>query len=406
MSSGGSAYIVEELYKLDYSSLKEEVIKNEIEVLSMPFSALSAFCIETEIENVEHHNINYIISTAEQLYVNDHLRKFLEKNPIVELHNHYGPSETHVVTSYKMSKEMGNIESRSSIGKPISNTRIYILDTLYNLVPEGVKGELYIGGDNLATGYLNKEELTKERFIKDPFKQGEFLYKTGDQGYWRADGNIEYIGRKDDQVKIRGYRIELGEIEQALMKNEQIDEVVVLAKENKNNERELIAYITSREEQNTTELRTYLKKVLPNYMIPTFYVQMDEFPLTPNGKIDKKLLPYPKGLELKSGIEYLAPRNEIEDKLIEILSNLLDKPKNLISVNDNFFDLGVSSIKLIRLLNLVNKQFNKDLKVVSLFEYSTVNELASYLFNKSNNNTDIVDEDDISTAMDEMIDLM
>jgi acyl-coenzyme A synthetase/AMP-(fatty) acid ligase len=303
----------------------------------MPFSALNAFCIETDIEQMNDHNIKYIVSTAEQLYVNEGLKTFLENNPGVELHNHYGPSESHVVTSYRMSPAMNNMVSRASIGKPISNSTIYILNTDRKLVPKGVEGEVYIGGANLATGYLNKETLTKERFIHSEYEE-EKLYKTGDQAYWRSDGNIEYIGRKDDQVKIRGYRIELGEIEHALQSHKEIEEAVVLARE-QDKEKELVAYITSKQPQNTTDLRTYLKGILPEYMLPVYYVQLESLPLTGNGKIDKKALPDPiaigsQGLGLTSGIEYVAPGNALEEKLVKIWQAVLQRDN--IGIKDDF----------------------------------------------------------------------
>jgi amino acid adenylation domain-containing protein len=384
LSSGGIAYIVPGSSRLDYQSLKEEIITNKIEVLSMPFSALNAFCLEAEMESIEDHSIKYIVSTAEQLYVNEPLQKFLEKNPSVELHNHYGPSESHVVTSYRMSSGLGNIERRASIGTPISNSRIYILDGHQNLVPGGVLGELYIGGDNLAKGYLNKEDLTKERFVKDPFNIGELLYKTGDQGYWRSDGNIEFIGRKDDQVKIRGYRIELGEIEHALLRNEQVEEAVVLAKESQNNEQELVAYITSKTEQNVSDLRSYLKEILPGYMLPAYYVQLGSLPLNSNGKINKKALPVPGGLGLTSGVEYVSPRNEIEEKLVKIWEEILHRKS--IGVKDDFFTLGGHSLKAVRLSNEYGKELSVKLSLKELFAHTSIESHAKLIQSSTRSN--------------------
>jgi amino acid adenylation domain-containing protein len=369
LSCGGSAYIVNEASRLDYPSLKEQIIKNGIEVISMPFSALNAFCIETNIEQMQGHNIKYIVSTAEQLYVNEGLKRFLENNPGVELHNHYGPSESHVVTSYRMSPEMNNMVSRASIGKPISNSTIYIVNAARKLVPIGVEGEVYIGGANLATGYLNKEALTKERFVDSEYEQGK-LYKTGDQAYWRPDGNIEYIGRKDDQVKIRGYRIELGEIEHALQSHKEIEEAVVLAREYQDKEKELVAYITSKQSQNTTELRTYLKGILPDYMLPVHYVQLESLPLTGNGKIDKRALPDPQGLGLTSGIEYMAPRNVLEEKLVKIWQEVLQR--DTIGVKDDFFALGGHSLKAVRLSAEYQKELAVKITLKDLFANTTI----------------------------------
>jgi acyl-CoA synthetase (AMP-forming)/AMP-acid ligase II len=350
---------------MDYEALKQEIVSQAIQVISMPFSALNAFCLSIGIENLEDHNIKYIVSTAEQLYINEGLKTFLEKNPKTELHNHYGPSESHVVTSYKMSAELNNMESKALIGKPLSNCQIYILDQHKKLVPQGIEGELYIGGDNLATGYLNKETLTKERFVDNLFGSGK-LYKTGDQCRWLADGNIEFMGRNDDQVKIRGYRIELGEIEHALKTHQDIEEAVVLTKENKNKEKGLAAYITSKKEQNTADLRSYLKTILPEYMLPEYYVQMESMPLTSNGKIDKKALPDPEGMGLASGVEYLAPRNEIEKRVIEVWEIVLGK-KN-IGVNDDFFALGGNSFRVMGLIAEYNASFNVRLSLQDLFD--------------------------------------
>jgi acyl carrier protein len=237
-------------------------------------------------------------------------------------------------------------------------------------VPVGVIGEICIGGAGLARGYLNQGELTKEKFIENPFKEGERMYKTGDLGRWTKDGKIEFIGRKDDQVKIRGYRIELGEIEHALLKNQQIEAVFVLTKENQNNEKELVAYITAKEQQNTSELRAFLKEILPEHMLPAYYVQLESLPLTSNGKIDKKSLPDPEGLGLASGIEYVAPRNEIEEKLVKIWEKVLQREN--IGVKDDFFALGGHSLKALLLRSAVKNEFNLKLDIRNLFQNTSI----------------------------------
>ncbi|MDP1815334.1 MAG: non-ribosomal peptide synthetase, partial [Leadbetterella sp.] len=222
--------------------------------------------------------------------------------------------------------------------------------------------------------YLNQEELTSEKFIASPFKEGERLYKTGDLGRWLPDGNIEFIGRKDNQVKIRGYRIELGEIEQALLKSEQIEAAIVLAKENQKNEKELVAYITAKEKQNTSELRSYLKKLLPEYMVPSHYVQLDSFPMTSNGKIDRKSLPDPQGLDLVNGVEYVTPRNEIEEKLAKIWQEVLHREN--IGIKDDFFALGGHSLKIIKVINQINKQFGLKYDLKGVYAEPTIESMA------------------------------
>ncbi|WP_165760254.1 non-ribosomal peptide synthetase, partial [Niastella populi] len=191
----------------------------------------------------------------------------------------------------------------------------------------------------------NQEALTKEKFLASPFKKGERFYKTGDLGRWLPNGNIELTGRKDDQVKINGYRIEPGEIAHALSNHQYINQVVVLAKENESGEKELVAYITSRVEQNMLDLKSYLKELLPEYMVPAHFVQLESMPLTANGKIDKKSLPDPEGLELSSGVEYVAPRTEPEKVLVSVWSDVLKREG--IGVKDSFYNLGGDSIKSI-----------------------------------------------------------
>jgi amino acid adenylation domain-containing protein len=272
------------------------------------------------------------------------------KGKVKEIRNLYGPSEdTTYTTVFRVDED-----DRDLIGKPISNTQIYILSEKEELQPVGVMGEIFIGGNGLARGYLNQEGLTKEKFISSPFKEGERLYKTGDLGRWLADGNIEFIGRKDDQVKIRGYRIELGEIEHALLNHQEISQAVVVAKGNESGEKELVAYLASHVEQNTSELRAYLEKTLPTYMLPAYFVQLGVIPLTANGKVDKKSLPNPEGLGLSSGVEYVAPRTEQQRVLVSVWSDVLKRAD--IGIRDDFYNLGGDSIKSIQVVARLKQQ--------------------------------------------------
>ena len=245
-----------------------------------------------------------------------------------------------------------------------------MLDENKNIVPSGIAGELYIGGAGVARGYLNRESLTNERFIPNPFVAGERLYRSGDKVKHLPNGDFEYIGRADNQVKIRGYRIELGEIEHALLKNEQIEEAIVQVKGNEQGEKELVAYITSKSEQNIAELRSYLKEILPEYMLPAYYVQLKELPLTSNGKIDRKSLPDPEGLGLSSGIEYVAARNEIEETLVKIWEEVLQREH--IGVKDDFFALGGHSLKAVRLSNEYSKKLSVKLSLKDLFSHTSI----------------------------------
>ncbi|WP_202704450.1 non-ribosomal peptide synthetase, partial [Flavobacterium sp. UGB4466] len=258
---------------------------------------------------------------------------------------------------------------------PVDNTQIYIVNEKNSLQPVGVLGEILIGGDQVARGYLNKEALSQEKFIINPFRAGERLYKTGDLGRWLPDGNIEFIGRKDDQVKIRGHRIELGEIEHALVKHEAVNQAVVVARENESAEKELVAYIVSNIEQNASDLRVYLKQSLPEYMLPAYFVQLEAIPLTANGKIDKKALPNPEGAGLSSGVAYVAPRNELEERLVKICEEVLRREK--IGVLDDFFGLGMNSLMVIRLVTLVHREMNIELRINDIFENTNIGNLSN-----------------------------
>ncbi|HYC27312.1 MAG TPA: AMP-binding protein, partial [Chitinophagaceae bacterium] len=242
----------------------------------------------------------------------------------MEVRNLYGPSEdTTYSTNYRMKSDAPVL-----IGRPVANTEIYIVDTAHNLAPFGVTGEICISGDCLARGYLNKPELTAEKFVQNPFHPGLRMYKAGDLGRWRPDGNIEFFGRKDDQVKIRGFRIELGEIETALRTMPEINAAVVIAKQLTGTEKELIAYITGAAPVSVADIRSYLGQLLPSYMVPTWFMQLDELPVTPNGKIDRKKLPDPLEQDAVADSNYVAPRNEKQRQLISVLEEVLGR-KNI-----------------------------------------------------------------------------
>jgi acyl-CoA synthetase (AMP-forming)/AMP-acid ligase II len=210
---------------------------------------------------------------------------------------------------------------------------------MQRLVPYGSTGEICIGGVGLARGYLNREDLTKEKFIDDPYKPGERLYRTGDLGRWREDGNLEFLGRMDDQVKIRGYRIELGEIEQVLSSHSKTKQAVVIARAliSETAEKELIAYTTG--EATAEELKAYLKEKLPVYIVPNYYVKLEKIPLTSNGKVDRKNLPDPEGTGMSKG-NYLAPQTETEKQLVNAWSEVLRAKQDEIGLESDFFALG------------------------------------------------------------------
>jgi amino acid adenylation domain-containing protein len=288
--------------------------------------------------------------------------KHLRKNEGCRIYNEYGPTEATVGC---IVKEIGE-DNVPYIGTPIQNTETYLLDIKQHLVPYGSIGEICIGGVGLARGYLNREELTKEKFITNPYNPTERLYRTGDLGRWREDGNLEYLGRIDDQVKIRGYRIELGEIEQAISTHNKSGQVVVIARAiNNTGEKELISYTTG--EATAEELKAYLKERLPSYMVPNYYVKLESIPLTSNGKVDRKSLPDPEGTGMSQG-EYVAPITDTEKKLVKIWSEVLGLEGDTLSIKADFFDLGGHSISAIKSLSLIFKQFGVTLSVRDILE--------------------------------------
>jgi amino acid adenylation domain-containing protein len=298
--------------------------------------------------------------------------------------NEYGPTEATITTTVfdLTHHEIKDIHQNLPIGKPIAGRKIYILDQDLQAVPEGIPGELYIGGAALARGYLNCPELTAEKFIANPFEEaGSRMYKTGDLARWLPDGNIEFIGRMDQQVKIRGYRIELGEIETILSAHPSVKENTVLVKENKNGDKFIAAYVIVNEVEtkNVSDYRDYLKKKLPDYMIPSVFMFIEDFPLTPNGKIDTKALPEPG--RAKGAKTYVAPRNTMEMLLVKLWEDILDIFP--VGITDDFFESGGHSLLAVKLVSAINKKFNANLPLSVLFLSKTIESLASILHQDS-----------------------
>jgi amino acid adenylation domain-containing protein len=285
------------------------------------------------------------------------------------LWNLYGPTETTIWSTGCQITDAAGI----TIGRPLANTQVYIVNEALQLQPVGVPGELLIGGDGVARGYLNRPELTAEKFIPNPFGAGR-VYRTGDLARWRADGTLECLGRLDHQVKVRGYRIELGEIEAALALAEGVRQAVVVLREE-----QLVAYVVpAAAAPSEPMLREHLRGKLPEYMVPARYVTLDKLPLTPNGKIDRQALPEPAGQDAGApAAAAAAPRNEVERKLVEILGTLLKRQR--IGIHDNFFDLGGHSLLVLRMISAVNEHFGCDLPPITLFENPTVASFAAIL---------------------------
>ncbi len=306
-----------------------------------------------------------------------HVRRALEELEGCEVINGYGPTENTTFTCCYRVSEAGALGEGVPIGRPISNTRVYLLDSGMRPVPVGVAGELYTGGDGLARGYLSRPEQTAERFVPDPFGEaGGRLYRTGDLARWRPDGQIEFIGRADGQVKVRGFRIEVGEVEVALGRHQGVRECAVVARSEGEGEKRLVAYFVAEEGQGPTaaELREHLQQRLPAYMLPSAYVELEELPLTQNGKVDRKALPAPEDVGAAPEAEYLPPRTATEEMLAGLWSDLLGAER--VGIADNFFELGGHSLLATQLMSRVREAFGVEVPLRALFAHPTVGELA------------------------------
>jgi len=380
--SGGELYLLDNETRANILELLELVERNKIKTLFLPMSLLRVIFNEEEYIKIVPDCVRHIQTAGEQVVISDQFRDFLE-SANVYLHNHYGPSETHVVTALTLNPR-GEIPGLPTIGKPILNTDIYILDKGDNPLPGGIAGELVVGGIQVGRGYLNRPELTAEKFLSffnRSYKSyiSKKIYKTGDLGRWLEDGNIEFLGRIDNQVKIRGFRIEPGEIEAYLLRHDLIKETVVIDRIEKG-DRYLCAYVVTaagnHETLDPAELGEYLSQTLPDYMVPSYFVLLDKIPLTPSGKVDRRALPAP-GVTV--GETYKAPKKEVEKRLTAMWSNVLNLDKEVISIDSNFFGIGGHSLKATVLVSKIHKELNIRIPLAEMFKTPTIRGMAKYI---------------------------
>jgi amino acid adenylation domain-containing protein len=368
LTAGASIYIAPEDARRNHSELLSWLEKNEITIgfLSTPLA-----------EAVLTEEWPASVRMRELLTGGDRLHRASVEGKRISVINNYGPTESTVVATSGRVEEGGG---EPSIGRPIQNTKIYILDEKLRPTPVGVCGELYISGAGLARGYQDRPGLTAERFIADGFRAaGKRMYRTGDLGRWRADGTIEFLGRNDSQVKIRGYRIELGEIEARLAEHAGVGQAVVIAHDDNETEKRLVAYYTG-EEAGSESLCAHLSSTLPEYMLPAAFVFLPELPLTPNGKLDRKALPAPdqsKQLER----QYEGPRTPMERILCAIWEQILGVERA--GIRDNFFELGGHSLMMMRVHHKIQQELAKKFPLMAMFEHSTIASLAKYLINSN-----------------------
>ncbi|WP_318849376.1 non-ribosomal peptide synthetase, partial [Chryseobacterium sp. JV558] len=342
---GASLYIVPTSLRLDLKALNSFYEEYGITHSFLPTALCEPFI------QIENHSLSYLFTGGDRLLTSKTTNRY-------KLVNTYGPTENSVIsTSFTFCDTLE--QEIIPIGSPISNTQLYILDGDLRLVPKGAVGEICVSGSGLARGYLNRPELTAEKFISHPFKEGERLYRTGDLGRWNYQGYVEFMGRNDDQVKIRGYRIELGEIAQVMSQHPLIKNCLVHATEGSSENKELILYYVSESSLSIRELRSYLSERLPSYMIPGYYMQLAEFPLTSNGgKVDRKALPMPEDMGIDTGVEYVSPQTSTEKILVKIWGDVLSLDTDNIGLYDDFFDLGGHSLKATRLSSHISDRLH------------------------------------------------
>ncbi|BAT56842.1 amino acid adenylation domain-containing protein (plasmid) [Nostoc sp. NIES-3756] len=360
----------------------EQCNEFKITVLDLPTALWHQITTELAEKNLQlPEKLRLVIIGGERASL-QHLEIWRNKiGETVQLINSYGPTETTIVATISNLSYLKEVRYEVPIGKPIANTQIYILDSHLQTVPVGVSGEIYIGGVGVTRGYLNRPELTAEKFIPNLFSNqpGSRLYKTGDLARYLPDGNIEFLGRIDHQVKIRGFRIELGEIEAVLNQHPDVQTNIVVVREDEPNFKRLVAYIVLNADKKitTTDLQSYLKEKVAGYMIPSAFVILDKLPLTPNGKVNRQALPQPSSLRPELAVSYVKPQTEIEKAIATIWQQALNLTE--IGLHDNFFEIGGHSLLLIQVHSQLQKIYDHKLTVMDMFRYPTINDLAQFL---------------------------
>ncbi|SEL65288.1 non-ribosomal peptide synthase domain TIGR01720/amino acid adenylation domain-containing protein, partial [Nitrosovibrio tenuis] len=376
LCAGKMLVLVPEALRRDPAGLWRFIRLQKLQRLYLPFVALQQLAEAASGMQPLPTTLRQIITAGEQLQVTPPIRNLFRGLPGCQLHNHYGPSETHVVTAFTLPGSPEDWPLLPPIGRPIANTSIHLLDSGLRPVPIGVPGEMYIGGDNLARGYLNRPELTAEKFVAGPGYPEVRLYRTSDLARYLPDGNIEFLGRLDHQVKVRGFRVEPGEVEAVLATHSAVREAAVVARQDEPGDRRLVAYVVPRTETRPTagELRQYLQERLPEYMVPAAFVSLDRLPITPSGKTDRRALPAPDRARPDLGRAPILARTEHEARIARIWAEVLGL--DTVGIEDNFFELGGHSLLATRVISRIRDAFGMEVPLRSLFELKTVAGLA------------------------------
>lgn len=380
-AAGGTLVLITEELRRHPEGLLRLMQRESVARLFLPFVALQQIAQAVEDTGLVPETLREVITAGEQLQISRAIENLFEKLPRAKLFNHYGPSESHVVTSFPLEGEPREWMRLPPIGRPVANCKIFLLDPNLRRVEIGEPGELHIGGVSLARGYLDRPELTQQKFIADPFsgEPGARLYKTGDLARFLPDGNIEFLGRIDHQVKIRGFRIELGEIEAVLGQHPKVREASVSVFEPAPGDKRLVGYFVAQpsEKPSVGELRAFLGEKLADYMVPTMFVALDKLPLTPSGKVDRRSLPAPDQSRPDLEKEFVAPRNDTEMQLAKMWEKLLNVSP--IGIHDNFFELGGDSLIAGRLFTQIQKTFGKNFVPTALLGAPTIAQLGGLI---------------------------
>ena len=372
LCAGATLVLIDEEARRDAAELLRVSEAERVERLFLPFVALQSLAEAAEVRGTFPSSLLEVITAGEQLKITPHIERLFDRLGHALLDNHYGPTETHLATMWRLAGAAREWPPLPPIGRPIANARVYVLDVNGCPVPAGVTGELYVGGAQLARGYLNRPAQTAERFVPDSFsgEPGARLYRTGDLVRYLNDGRLEYVGRSDQQVKVRGFRVEIGEVEAALKRHAAVGQAAVAAFADKTGGRRLVAYVVRAQGTGATtgELRDFLKERLPEYMMPARYVYLAALPLLASGKVDRKALPAPEGVETRAS-EFVAPRTPIEEAVAGVWSEVLGVGR--VGVRDNFFELGGHSLLATRLITRLRDIFQVEIPLRYLFQQPT-----------------------------------
>jgi len=375
-AQGGTLVMITDEDRLNSTQLLRKIITQGINRIIVPFVALQYLAEAAQRTGEVPSSLREVFTSGEQLKITPAVINLFNQLPGCRFCNQYGPTEGHVVSELELKGDPGLWPPLPTIGKAIDHVKLLVLDDRMKPVEKGTEGELYLGGACVATGYIGRDDLTKERFLIDPFDPGGRLYRTGDRAVEMPDGNIDYKGRIDGQVKVRGYRIELGEVEVALEKHAHIEQAVATVREDTPGLKRLVGYYVASKPISTNELRTHLAALLPDYMVPSAFVAVKEMPRSPSGKIDRKALPAPDLKRPDLDVPYVRPTSPVQEALASVWTGLLGIDK--VGIDDNFFDLGGNSLLSIQCVAQLESH-GLALPIVKLYQHPTIRACAEYL---------------------------